>query len=101
VLWIGFAALDAHRTVALHRGPRGVRAFFLDERAIEVELADGTFRSGEVRDGSFVAPWLTIVRWRPLGTRCDRSIVVLPDMLPRDDFRALRVLLRMGKNPRQ
>lgn len=50
--------------------------------------------AGELRDGSFVAPWLTLVRWRRAGARCDRTVLVVPDMLPPDDFRALRVLLR-------
>ena len=50
--------------------------------------------AGELRDGSFVAPWLTLVRWRPAGARFDRTVLVVPDMLPPADFRALRVLLR-------
>jgi hypothetical protein len=61
--------------------------------AMAVEIA-GVWREGVVRDGSFVAPFLTIVRWRPGGARFDRSIAILPDMLPRESFRALRVLLR-------
>lgn len=60
---------------------------------IEVEI-DGRWRAGVVRDGSFVAPFLTIVRWRPAGARFDRSIVIVPDMIAREEFRALRVLLR-------
>lgn len=50
--------------------------------------------AGELRDGSFVAPWLTIVRWRPAGARFDRTVLVAQDMLPAADFRHLRVLLR-------
>lgn len=54
--------------------------------------------SGRLRPGSFVAPWLTVVRWRPLGAWLDRTVLVVPDMLAPDDFRRLRVLLRWG-NP--
>ena len=57
--------------------------------AIAVDEAQGT-----VRDGSFVAPWLTIVRWRRTGTRFDRTLLLLPDMLGKEDFRQLRVILK-------
>lgn len=55
-------------------------------------LLDG--RAGSLRDGSFVAPWLTVIRWRPAGARFDRTVLILPDMLSREEFRRLRVLLR-------
>ena len=50
--------------------------------------------AGVIAAGSFVAPWLVIVRWRPAGARFDRTLLVAPDMLPPAQFRALRVLLR-------
>lgn len=50
--------------------------------------------AGVVAAGSFVAPWLAIVRWRAAGARFDRTLLIAPDMLPSDDFRELRVLLR-------
>ena len=53
---------------------------------------DGT--AGELRDGSFVAPWLTIVRWRPARARFDRTLLIVRDMLPDADFRHLRVVLK-------
>jgi toxin CptA len=61
---------------------------------IDVRAPDGAWRSGVVRAGSFVAPWLTIVVWRPHGSRLDRAVLVLPDMLEEEDFRRLRVWLR-------
>ena len=95
VAWVGVAMLDSYRTVAVRSGGRGVREMGLGRaRAIEIVDAAGRIRCGEVRDGSFVAPWLTVIRWRPAGARFDRTIVVLPDMLGRDAFRRLRVLLR-------
>ena len=97
VAWVGVAMLDAYRTVATRSGGRGVRELWLGRaRGIEIVDAAGRPRHGEVRDGSFVAPWLTVIRWRPAGARYDRTIVVLPDMLGRDSFRRLRVLLRWG-----
>lgn len=52
---------------------------------------------GVVAAGSFVAPWLTIVLWRPPGARFSRPLVILPDMLDPESFRRLRVVLRWGK----
>jgi hypothetical protein len=93
--WVSCAALEAIHTVALRRGRRGVCAIRLQRSGeIAVCMASGAWRQGVARDGSFVAPWLTIVRWRPEGARWDRTILVLPDMLGADAFRALRVLLR-------
>ena len=93
--WIACAALHALHAVALHRGRRGVRAARLGRAGeIEVQDATGAWRSGVLRAGSFVAPWLTIIRWRARGSRFDASILLLPDMLPAEDFRRLRVLLR-------
>lgn len=61
------------------------------QRSGEIEVGALT---GNLRDGSFVAPWLTIVRWRPAGAWLDQAVVVLPDMLAPEAFRELRVLLK-------
>jgi toxin CptA len=68
-------------------------------RACDVRVSRGTSitvgaRVGAIAHGSFVAPWLTIVHWRPLGARFTRTLVVLPDMIDAESFRALRVILR-------
>jgi toxin CptA len=89
------AFVDAIRVVALRRTARGVRAFRVDRAGtIRVRDAAGREREGVLRDGSFVAPWLTLVRWRPAGARFDRTFLLVPGMLGREDFRRLRVLLR-------
>ena len=49
---------------------------------------------GRIVEGSFVAPWLTVVHWRPLGARFARTVLVLPDMVDAESFRRLRVILR-------
>ena len=93
--WIACAALHALHAVALQRGRHGVRAVLAcRDGAIDVQDAAGAWRTGILRAGSFVAPWLTIVRWRPHTARFDATIVLLPDMLPAEDFRRMRVLLR-------
>jgi hypothetical protein len=85
--WVAVAAL--HALLRL-RNPRSLR-LDAEWRA----SVDGV--EGQVRDGSFVAPWLTALRWRPEGAWLDRSLLVLPDMLAEEEFRRLRVLLRLGK----
>jgi len=94
--WVACAAIDAVRSRALLRGPRAVRAFVIRGASIEVQDGSGRWREGSVRPGSFVAPWLTIVRWRPRGARIDRTIPLLAGMVGAEDFRRLRVVLRWG-----
>jgi len=61
---------------------------------LEATLHDGATIAGRLRDGSFVAPRLTIVRWRPDGQRFSRTILVAPDAADREAQRRLRILLR-------
>jgi toxin CptA len=71
-----------------------VRALCLDcSGGIAVRDRIG-WRTGNLRDGSFVAPWLTIIRWRPDGARLDRTLVILPDMIQGTAMRKIRVILR-------
>jgi len=41
---------------------------------------------------------LSTLVWRPFGRWRSRAILLLPDMLPPQDFRRLRVLLRYGRS---
>ena len=86
VAWIGYASLRALRQLR-----PGLRLRVDCGGAMEANAV-----AGSIRDGSFVAPWLAIVRWRPAGAWRDRSLLVAPDMLGAEDFRRLRVLLRLG-----
>ena len=85
-------ALDGARR---NFGARAVAGLRVDRmRHVEIDHARGGRSSGVLQAGCFVAPWLTIVRWRPDGARFDRTLIVLPDMLEAEAFRRLRVLLR-------
>jgi hypothetical protein len=85
--WVAVAGLHALLRV---RRPRSLLLDAAGRASVEgVE--------GRVRDGSFVAPWLTAIRWRPEGAWLDRALLVLPDMLDAEEFRRLRVILRLGK----
>jgi hypothetical protein len=88
--WVALAALRAMKRLgASHR--------LHVDAAGEVSV-DGT--RGSLHPGSFVAPWLATVRWRPAGAWFDRSLLVAPDMMGADEFRRLRVLLRYNSPPK-
>ena len=94
---LGSMAIEAFGRVAQHRGPHGARSFAISAGGeIAVATAQGCHYDGQLRDGSFVAPWLAVVRWRRRGERFDRTVLVLPDMLDAESFRRLRVRLRWG-----
>ena len=77
---------------ALRRTGRRARLYLDADGAISV---DG--RAGTVVDGSFVAPWLTVIHWRPAGALFTRTLLVAPDMLAPEVFRELRVILRFTR----
>ena len=52
--------------------------------------------AGRVHRDSYVGAWCTTLVWRPDGRWLSRAILLLPDMLPAEDFRRLRVMLRYG-----
>lgn len=88
---LAYVAAVAARACRCLLAPRALRIDH--ERRIEVVDARGR-RPGTVRDGSFVMPWLTIVRWRPDGGRGDRALILLPGMASAANMRKIRVILR-------
>jgi hypothetical protein len=70
------------------------------DRRIAVTMRDGRTFDGAILDASYVGARLTTIVWRPdRSSRLApaRSILILPDMLPAEDFRRLRVMLRYGR----
>ncbi len=59
---------------------------------------DGRLVAGHVRGSSRVGALVTTIVWRPDGAWRSRAILLVPDALPEDDFRRLRVLLRYARN---
>ena len=88
---LAYVAASAARACRRLLAPRGLRIDH--ERRIEVRQDDGT-RAGALRDGSFVMPWLTIVRWRADGSRADGWLILLPGMASAANLRKIRVILR-------
>ena len=97
VVAIGAHALHALRTSALQSAARAVVGVELsaDWRAVLIERC-GRRCAGQVRAESYVGERLTTLVVRPDGARISRAIAILPDMLPEEDLRRLRVLLRYG-----
>lgn len=98
VVAIGAHALRALRTWALQSAARAVVGVELTagRRAVLIERS-GRRCEGEVRAESYVGERLTTLVVRVDGTRVSRAIAILPDMLPEDELRRLRVLLRYGE----
>ena len=94
-VWAG----DRIHVVAMRRGPRAIRRIEVDGHLrIAVTTGDGSCDRGCVRPDSYVGARITTIVWRPGDAGWSRAILLLPDMLPADDFRRLRVLLRHGRS---
>ncbi|MCB1736599.1 MAG: hypothetical protein KDI42_00585 [Gammaproteobacteria bacterium] len=93
---IAISAWWNHRRHVLHQGPGAVRALYWD--------ADGSWRlldsNGNehpvLRRGEFLrTPWLVLLNFRAVSKA--RFAVLIPrDALPADDFRRLRLRLRVA-----
>lgn len=99
LLAVGVWAIDRVLVVALRRGPRAVRSLELrGDLTVVVVTGDGRVCAGRVHRDSYVGARLSTLVWRPYGRWRVRAILLLPDMLPADDFRRLRLLLRYGRS---
>ncbi len=84
--------------IALRSGAGAVTEIrVVANRLIAVRYGTRPLVAGHVRSASYVGAHLTTIVWRPDGARRSRTVLILPDMLPEDDFRRLRVLLRYGR----
>jgi hypothetical protein len=64
---------------------------------LRIIRCDGREEEGEVLADTYVGRRLTTIVWRARGARRARTLLVLADALPADEFRRLRVLLRYGR----
>ena len=97
------AVIVAVLTSGLRRcAGRGVPSLLhvdIDRRIMVTDRA-GRSRAGSILDDSYVGACVTTIIWCADGDpwwHPARSILVLPDTLPRDQFRRLRVALRYGR----
>jgi toxin CptA len=85
---------------AMLRGSRSILSIELDrERRISVQSRAGGWQEATLLGTTYVSPALTILNVRVRGERLARHVVVLPDSMPSEDFRQLRVLLRWSRKP--
>ena len=107
---LGAGAAVAGATLAGIRAcaGRGVPALLLVgvDRRIVVWRRDGRSQAGAILDSTYVGARLTSIVWRPDepggGWRIvlpPRTLLLLADSLPPEDFRQLRVVLRYGRPP--
>jgi hypothetical protein len=95
---LGAYGIALARAWAQRSTRRAVVAIALDaNRRIAIVEHSGHRIEGEVQDDSYVGSMLTTIVWRGRGAHRSRTIAILPDMLSAEDFRKLRVLLRLGK----
>jgi hypothetical protein len=102
---VGTMAIAATLAAGLRRCTgRGVPALLsvgIDRR---ITVIDRNRRSlaGSILDDSYVGAYVAVVVWAGDGDpwwRPARAVMILPDTLPPDDFRRLRVALRYGRPP--
>jgi hypothetical protein len=99
VIGIGVYAIVTLRHSATRSASGAIVGIELDlERAVCLTERAGSRIVGVVQPGSYVGALLTTVVVRPEGKRRVRTVAILPDMLPADDFRRLRLLLRLGRD---
>ncbi len=97
VIGIGAYAIVTMRHSAMRSASRAIIGVELDaDRAVRLTERTGRRIEGVVQPDSYVGALLTTLVVRPDGKRRLRTVAILPDMLPADDFRRLRLLLRLG-----
>ncbi|MGB8338508.1 MAG: protein YgfX [Burkholderiales bacterium] len=67
---------------------------WLPDGTLELQNKMGEWIPASLRPGSFVAPYLTTLAYRPDQKYFNRYLIILSDMLDAETFRELRVHLR-------
>lgn len=102
VLVTGTHGLASLRMWALRSSRRSIVAIELcGDAQVALTERGGRRIEGRVGADSYVGASLTTLVVRGKGAFASRATAILPDMLPGEDFRRLRVLLRLaepGKN---
>jgi hypothetical protein len=76
-------------------GRRAVHALELEgESTCCLRWADGSVAASRVQGSSYVLPWLVVLHLRVEGRRRAHYFVLVPDCVPAQSLRPLRVRLR-------
>ena len=85
----------AWRSCTATAAGRGIRRLVWGrDGRVELLWRDGSSTTAQLQPGACVTPWLVVMRLHEPG-RQTYHLPVLPDMLPRSEFRRLRVRLRL------
>ena len=83
------------RNDCLRAGPRAVvRVQVAADGTLALVDASGTRCAGEVLPGSYVVPWIVVLRFRLEGRRRAGTLAIVRDAAAPDGLRRLRILLR-------
>lgn len=74
-----------------------VTIVFKEGGEIDLCSRDGSKSQGILMFGSYIHPWFSTICFQKDGKRFYQVIAVLPDMLPQEQFRQLRVWLKWKK----
>ena len=97
---LGVYGIALARSWAQRTTRSAVRAIVLGaDRHIVLIERTGRRVEGRVQQDSYVGSVLTTIVWRRDGAWHSHAIAILPDMLHAEDFRKLRLLLRLGRPP--
>jgi hypothetical protein len=100
VIALGIYGVALERTWALRSARRAIASFTLrPDLTVTLVERGGRIAEGVVLGDSYVAAMLTTLVVRVPLARWPRTVAILPDMLPAQDFRRLRVQLRLGRVP--
>lgn len=98
VTGIGAHALVTMRLWVTRSAPRAIVGVELgSDQTVCMTERGGRRIVGRILPDSYVGSRLTTLVVLPEGKRFARMVAVLPDMLPPDDFRQLRLLMRLGR----
>lgn len=99
-LSVGVQGIATLRSWGLRVSPRAVAVIEIgSDRRVVLTERSGRRIEGIVRADSYVGALLTTLMIRPEKARWSRAEAILPDMMHAEDFRRLRMLLRLGKLP--
>ncbi len=99
VVVIGIHSLLALRWAARSAAGSLLRMKVAADRRATMTTRDGRSIEGTVLAETYVGESLTSIVWRPDGARRSRAVALLPDMMPREELRRLRVMLRYSQAP--
>ena len=99
---IACSALAVHeaRRTGLRLGAKAWQAFRVNEhRAIQVRLGDGSLMIGRLRPTTYVGTSVVVLHVKRDTLPGLRTALVVADMVGSDEFRQLKVLLRLSLEP--